>query len=247
VKRLPRIIFVVLSVSILLAACGPRSAPMKVRIGTDASFPPFEMVDIEKRGLTGFDIELMKAIAAKSGLEVEFVNVSYDQLVIDMAQCRYDGGLSAIIITDELKQKMEFSNPYFAAGQVVVVKGENNTITGRDSLSGKTVGAQKGSSSAAEVEKIAGVGLKTYETFALALQDLIYGVIDAVVADKPLALSYTNNSANNLKIAGDEFAMVNYGIAVCNDRADVLQKINDGIAAVKANGALSKLTQKWIK
>jgi polar amino acid transport system substrate-binding protein len=245
-KRYSMMTLAILLAGFLLAACGEKSAPTKVRMGTAASYPPFESVDYDQRQLTGFDIELMKAIAAKANLDVEFVNVSYDQVLAGMVQCQYDGAISAIPITDDLKQQMIFSEPYFAAGQVVVVKKGNSLVTGRDTLTGMTVGLQKGTSSAAETEKIAGVKLKSYDTFNLAFQDLIIGELDAVVADKMMALSYVNKAANNLKIVGDEFAIENYGIAVCKTNADLLKKIDDGLVIVKNNGTLAKLNQKWL-
>jgi len=67
-----------------------------------------------------------------------------------------------------------------------------------------------------------------------------------VVADKLLALSYVTVKPNNLKVAGDEFAAEQYGIAICNQRTDLLKKINDGLANVKADGTLGKLQRKWL-
>jgi polar amino acid transport system substrate-binding protein len=221
--------------------------PTKICIGMDATYPPFEMLDTNKRELVGFDVDLMKAIAAKAGLEVEFINIGFNQLLSGIAQCQYDGGISAIAITDELKQKMIFSNPYFTNGQVVVVKTGNVTVTGRDTLAGMTVGTQKGSISASEIEKIPGAQMKTYATFDLAFQDLIQGLIDAVITDKSLALSYVGIKANNLKVVGDEFAAESYGIAICRENPELVKKINDGLAVIEADGTLDSLTKKWLE
>jgi polar amino acid transport system substrate-binding protein len=221
-------------------------AVLKIRIGTDATFPPFELVDETTKEITGFDVDLMKAVAAKAGIEVEFINVGFDPLLAGIAQCQYDGGIAAITITDERKQQMAFSDPYFDAGQVVVVKQNNTDIQGKANLSGKTVGSQIGTTGAMEVEKIEGAKLKTYDTFGLAFQDLINGQIDAVIADNSPAVSYVDKNAGKLKIVGEMFTSESYGIAVCNKQADLVQKLNQGIAAVKADGTLDKLIQKWI-
>jgi polar amino acid transport system substrate-binding protein len=222
------------------------SAPRgKILMGIDATYPPFETVDYGKRELIGFDVDLIRAIAGKAGLEVEFANIGLDQVLAGVTRCQYDGGISAIAITDVLKQRLSFSEPYFAFGQVVVVKKGNVVVTGRAQLSGMAVGAQQGSPSAAEISKIAGAQLKTYRTFDLAFQDLMQGLIDAVIAERPLALNYVSTPANDLKIVGEEFAVVSYGIAVCTQKAELLKTVNDGLAAVKADGTLDALAKKW--
>lgn len=237
-----------LVISLLLSACGT-SAPgprTKVLIGTSASFPPFESMSDDRQTIIGFDIDLMKAIAAKSNLDVGFTSAPYESLLTGVADCTYDGGIAAIVIDDNLKSKMSFSNPYFAVGQVVVVKKGNPTITGRETLAGQTVGVQAGSPGASEVEKIAGAQARVYPAIDQAFNELINGLIDAVVADNALALNYAGVRANNLRIVGDTFAGSGYGIAVCNQRPELLQKINTGLAAVRADGTLDRLTQQWI-
>ncbi len=245
-KRFSVVVIAVLIVGALLAACGGATSPTKIKIGTDATFPPFELVDEQTKELTGFDVDLMKAVAQKVGLEVEFINLGFDPLLAGIAQCQYDGGIAAITITDERKQQMLFSDPYFDAGQVVVVKKDNTDIQGRANLSGKTVGSQIGTTGAIETAKIPGAKLKTYDSFDLAFQDLINGQIDAVIADNPLALGYVGKNADKLKIVGEMFTSESYGIAVCNKQADLVQKLNQGIAAVKQDGTLDKLIQKWM-
>jgi polar amino acid transport system substrate-binding protein len=237
---------VILIVTLLAAGCTPKGPPLKVKISTAASYMPFEFIDVSKRQLSGFDIELMKAIAAAANLDVEFVNTGYDQVLTGVAQCQVDGAISAIPISDELKQQMLFSNSYYAFGQVVVVKKGNSTITSLDSLSGKTVGVQKGTSSVDQAGRIPGIQLQTYPLYRTAFNALINGDIDAVITDKILALSYVNEAANNLKIAGSEFGFEDYGIAVCSQKADLQKRINDALASVKNNGSLGKLIQKWL-
>ena len=238
---------ITLLIGILLAAGGSDSTLVEIQIGTDATFSPFETIDMTSKELSGFDIELMKAIAAREGFKVNFSNVVYIPLMRGIAQCQYDGGISAIAIIDQLKQQVSFSDPYLTFGQVVVVKKGNLTITGRDQLPDMAVGSQRGSASALEIQKIPGVHLMIYDSFNLAFQDLVNGYIDAVVAGSPRAQSYANIKSNNLKIVGGEFASESYGIAICNQRADLVKKINEGLKAIKADGTLDRLTDKWLK
>jgi polar amino acid transport system substrate-binding protein len=245
-KRLTIQIFAVfLLASLLLAACGG-GAPTKVRVATDATWPPFESVDETTKDIVGFDIDLMNAIAKEAGFEIEYSNVPWDSLLAGMAQCQYDASISAMTITPERAEQFAFSDPYFAAGQVVTVRLDNTDITGRESLAGKTVGVQLGTTGDIEAKKIAGATVKNYDDIGLAFQDLMNGQVDAVIADNPLALGYIGQNPDKLKTAGEVFTDEFYGIAVCKDKADLVAQINKGLAAVKAKGLIDELTTKWI-
>jgi polar amino acid transport system substrate-binding protein len=227
-----------------LVACGGKST--KVVVATDATWPPFESVNENTKKIEGFDIDLFNAIAEKEGLKLEYKNVAFDPLLAGMAQGTYDAAISSITITEERQKEFMFSDPYFAAGQVVTV-GIASTISGKDALGGKKVGAQIGTTGAMEVEKIAGATLKTYDDIGLAYQDLMNGQIDAVVCDNPLALDYVGKNSAKLKTVGAVFTEENYGIAVAKGKTDLLNKINSGLAKVKAEGTIQKLVDKWLK
>lgn len=260
-KRTVVVCTLLVMVSIILAACAPAatqaptnaptSAPTAVpaetiRVATDATWPPFEIVDETTKNIIGFDIDLLKAAAAAEGLQVEFVNVGFDPLLAGIAQCQYDAAISAITITDERKQQMLFTDPYFNAGQVVAVQAANTEITGKDSLTGKKVGAQIGTTGAIEATN-AGAEVRSYDTVDLAYQDLMNGQIDAVIADNPLAIGFVGKNPDKLKLVGDVFTSEEYGIAVCKDRADLVEKLNAGLAKVKADGLIEILTKQWIQ
>ncbi len=249
------------ALSLLLAACTPAAtatpapttaaatqppAPTKIRVATDATWPPFEIVDESTKEIVGFDIDLMKAIAAASNLEVEFVNVGFDPLLAGIAQCQYDAAISAMTITEDRKKEMLFTNPYFNAGQIVSVQADNTDITSKDNLGGKKVGAQIGTTGAIEAAAIAGAEVRTYDTVDLAFQDLINGQIDAVIADKPLALGFVGKNLDKLKVVGDAFTDENYGIAVCNKNQALVDQLNAGLAKVQAEGLIEKLSTQWL-
>jgi polar amino acid transport system substrate-binding protein len=231
--------------AVILPSCSGSASPAKVRVATDATWPPFESVNDQKQ-IEGFDIDLFKAIAEKEGLELEFINVGFDPLLAGMAQGTYDAAISSITITDERKKDMLFSDPYYAAGQMVAVRKDNTTITGISNLAGN-VGAQIGTTGAMEVEKVAAAKLKTYDDIGLAFQDLINGQIDAVVVDNWLALGYVARNADKLKTVGERFTSENYGIAVAKGKTDLLAKINSGLAKVKSEGLIETLSKKWIE
>jgi polar amino acid transport system substrate-binding protein len=234
----------IMLVSLLLSACGG-AASKKITVATDATWPPFEMVNEGTKEIEGFDIDLMKAVAKEAGIEVEFVNVVWDSLLSGMATCQYDTSISAMTITEERKQQFAFSDPYFEAGQVVTVGIDNTDITGKDSLTGRKVGVQLGTTGDIESQKL-GAEVKAYDSIDLAFQDLLNGQVEAVVADNPLALGYIGQNADKIKTVGEVFTDEYYGIAVCKTNTDLVAKLNAGLQKVKEQGIIDQLVQKWL-
>jgi polar amino acid transport system substrate-binding protein len=238
-------ILIVLSLVLIgaaLASCGGTSG--KIQVATDATWPPFEYVDDATHQIVGFDIDLMNAISEKENLDIEFVNVAWDPLLAGMAQGTYDASISSITITVDRQKDMLFSNPYYGAGQIIVVQKNNTTITSKDNLTGN-VGAQLGTTGAMEVAKITGVTLKNYDEIGLAFQDLMNGQINAVVCDNPVAAQYVVTNPNKLKTVGGVFTDEFYGIAVAKGKTDLLKKINEGLEQVLNEGIIEELEAKW--
>lgn len=228
----------------IFASCS--SAPTKIRVATDATWPPFEYVNEQTKQIEGFDIDVMNAIAERENIDIEFINVGFDPLLAGMAQGTYDVAISSITITEERKKEMLFSDSYFAAGQIVTVLKGNISIMGKDTLTDK-VGAQLGTTGAMEVEKIKTATLKTYDDIGLAFQDLMNGQISAVVCDNPVALGYVGKNPDKLKTVGGIFTDENYGIAVAKGKTELLANINAGIKAIKSEGLLEQFSKKWLE
>ena len=130
------------------------------------------MVDEKTKELTGFDIELMKAIGEKAGFQVDFQNTPFDSLLAGMATCQFDAAVSAITITEERAKKMSFSDPYIDAGQIVTVRKDNTSINGPEDLKGKRIGVQLSTTGEIEAKKIEGATVKPYDSVDLAFLDL---------------------------------------------------------------------------
>jgi polar amino acid transport system substrate-binding protein len=254
-KRLTRLIIIgPLLLSLILASCGfPAGSPSVsvqttlVHVATNAAWPPFESINKETGQLEGFDIDMMKAIAARMNLKAEFINKdSFGPLLDEMAQGKYDAAIASITITEERKKDILFSDPYFAVGQTIAVRETDRTITGKDTLRGK-VGALQGTTGAKEVEKIKTAGLITYEDIAQVFQDLMESELDAVVCDNPVALVYVGKYPGKLKTVGGVFTDEHYGIAVNKEKPELLLKINAGLKAIKNEGLIEELTKKWLE
>jgi polar amino acid transport system substrate-binding protein len=231
-----------LVISLALPAC---SSSSKIRIATDATWPPFEYID-DSNNIVGFDIDLMNAIAAKEGLDIEYVNVGFDALLAGIGSGTYDAAISSITIKPERAASMLFSDPYYVAGQMIVVKKDNTSITGESSLKGKKLGAQLGTTGESYAQEVTGATVKSYNQIGLAVQDLLNGQIDAVICDTPIANGYVGKNAANLKTVGTPLTEENYGIAVAKGKDDLLKKINDGLKKVQDEGLIDQLVQKWL-
>ena len=242
---LAKMIAVFFVVSILLAGCG-QSRGDSVRVATDATWPPFEMISDETQELVGFDIDLMNAVAKKAGFEIDYINISFDPLLAGMAQCQYDAAISALTITPDREQVFAFSDPYFAAGQIVVVRIDNMEITGPDTLTGKVVGVLMDSTGDLEAQKIDGAIIQRYDDIGMAFQDLMNGQIESVIVDNPLALGTVGEYPELLKTAGEIFTDEYYGIAVCKTNSELVERINTALAELIDEGYIDQLTETWI-
>lgn len=250
-----RPLFAVLSVIVLfaiaLSACAPAatatpSALIKVRVATDATYPPFESVNDQTKALEGFDIDLMNAIAQKAGFDVTYTNINFDALLAGMATCQYDLAVSATTITEDRKKQMLFSDGYINAGQIVTVK-VGSAIKSKDDLGGKKIGVQISTTGAIEAGKIAGATVKTYDTVDLAFLDLANGQVDAVIADFPTTANYVAKQADKIMTVGSVFTDESYGVVGCKSKPDLIDKVNTALAALKSEGMLTTLTDKWLK
>ncbi len=213
---------------------------------TDATYPPFEMIDETSDELIGFDIDLMNAIAEKNGWSVEWVNTSFDAVLAGVADCSYDLSIAAIAITDERKVDMDFSNPYYDWGQVVVVRAGETSIAVKEDLEGRIVAAVLGTAGEVEAQAIPSITIRTYDSFDVAIQALVNDQVDAVITDVSVASLYVQSNPGEIKIIGEQFAEVPVGIAVCKDRADLIEPINTALSSLSDDGTLNQLVMKWL-
>ncbi len=230
-------------------AAAPAPAPMKVyTAGTDAAYAPFESQN-EQGQIVGFDIEVVQAIAAKAGFEVKFVNTPWEGIFNSLAQGDRDLVVSAVTITEERKQTMDFSDPYFDAAQLIAVKADSKVTKFAD-LKKLKVGVQTGTTGDEAVTKLLGknsTNIKRFESTPLALTELAAGGVDAVVADNGVVGHYVaNNPGGQFKTVSDaDFVPEQYGIAVKKGNAELLGLLNTGLAAIKADGTYDQIYAKY--
>jgi polar amino acid transport system substrate-binding protein len=230
-------------------AATPAAAPAKVYVvGTDAAYAPFESQN-ERGEIVGFDIDVVNAIAAKVGMEVRFVNTPWEGIFNSLNQGDRDLLVSAITITEERRQSMDFTEPYFDAVQLIAVR-QDSAVTRFEDLKTLKVGVQTGTTGDEVVTQLLGkdnTNVRRFESTPLALKELESGGVDAVVADNGVVNHYVaNHSTAGFKTVSDSsFVPEQYGIAVRKGNTELLDKLNQGLAAIRADGTYNAIFTKY--
>ncbi|MBM3214792.1 basic amino acid ABC transporter substrate-binding protein [Candidatus Poribacteria bacterium] len=243
---LTRLTPILAAVILLLGACSRSDRRAEtIRVATDASYRPFEYYD-ESRELVGFDIDLMRALAERASLSVEFINQPFDGIIAGLESGKYDAAISAMTITPERAERVLFSDPYYDAGQVVAVRSEDMSIHGFADLTGRRIGVQRGTTGALKARDVAGATLSEYDTIDLAFLALENGTVDAVINDE-LTSRAIAAARGSVKLVGAPLTEERYGIALRKDREELAARLNAALATARADGTLAALDRKWIQ
>jgi len=240
-------------VSVVVAGCGSSNDSSStgasgggetLTVGSDIPYPPFEQ---GKPGeYTGFDIELMEAIAEKIGRTAEFQDTSFETIFRDVAQGKFDAVISAATITPEREKAVAFSNPYYLSEQAVLVK-EGSDIEGIEGLEGTTVGVQQGTTGQELAkEKASAAEVRPYPEGPDAVNALKAGTVEAVIIDAPVAANAVEKSGG-VEIAEKVPTEEEYGIALAQGETGLLEEINQGLEEVEEDGTYAKIYKKWFK
>ncbi|HTU99089.1 MAG TPA: transporter substrate-binding domain-containing protein, partial [Luteitalea sp.] len=195
----------------------------QLRIGIDATYPPFGMA--EGSDFSGFDVDIARAIARELGVRAELINASFDGVFPALQQGTFDLVISAVTITPERSRTLLFSEPYIAAGQQVVVRSDS-AVRGPEDLTGRLVGVQINTTAQFAMEKRPGVRLAKYNTVDLALLDLQHGRIDAVASDGPVLRYMVSRSFPGLRTAGAEYTDEQFGVVLARGSDDLRRAVN---------------------
>lgn len=229
--------------ALTLASVSVQAQDKVLRVGTDATFPPMEFVENGKR--TGFDVELVEALAKSMGKQVEWVDIDFKGLIPGLISKRFDMAVSAIYITDERKKVVDFANSYYAGGLVVMTKESNTSIKKLSDLDGKKVSVQVGTKSVGYLQehypKVQRVEVeKNQEMFNLV--DI--GRADAAVTGKPAAYQYLRTRPG-LRVLEEQLTTEEYGMALRKDTPELTKSVNAALAKLKADGSYAAIVKKW--
>ncbi len=216
-----------------------------IQIGLEGTYPPFNFVD-EKGKLTGFEVDFAEAVAAKLGVKPNFQPGKWDGLLAALDVKRIDAVINQVTITPEREQKYAFSQPYTVSGiQIIVGSGTSNIAKPAD-LAGKRVGVVLGTSYEKWLrENVPTADIRTYDDDATRNQDLLVGRIDAILNDRLIVANLLKQYNGRLVAAGEPFATQKQGVAVRKDSGDIAKAIDAAIAALRADGTLKTISEKW--
>jgi lysine-arginine-ornithine-binding protein len=217
-----------------------------LRIGTEGAYPPFNQVDPSGE-LIGFDIDIAQALCDNMGVECVFVRQDWDGIIPGLLAGKYDAIASSMSITEERKQAVEFTDPYYSNKlRFVAAKAVGRDATGFEA---KVIGAQRGKIGASYLEDhpIQGAEVKLYDNLANAYRDLAAGRIDAILADMLVSYEWLNTEeGENLAFVGEPIDIGDkIGIAVRKDDTKLLARFNAALAEIIADGTYDELNTKY--
>lgn len=265
-KKLFRLLLVAMLICSLVAVAGcaqkeepapqqqgqaPAETKKVLRVGTQATYAPFEFVDKDSGEFVGFDMDLIRAIGKVQGYEVEIQSMGFDALIPALQTDKVDVTISAQSITEERLKAIDFSEPYFNGGLIVAVRADNNDIKGYDDLAGKRLAAEVGTIGADASEKLKEKDPKTevriFDNIGEAFMELEKGGADGVINDWAVTDYYmTTTGKGKIKTVGEVFqADDQYGIGVKKGNTEILNLINDGLAKLKDSGEFDEIYKKW--
>jgi polar amino acid transport system substrate-binding protein len=225
---------------------GSAQAAEKLRIGTEGAYPPFNQIDASGN-VIGFDIDIAAALCDEMKMECEFITQDWDGIIPGLLAKKYDAVVASMSITEERKQAVAFTNPYYS-NKLRYVAPMGSKIDPAD-LKGKSVGAQRATISASYLEDNLKdtVSIKLYDTQENAYLDLESGRTDVVLADMLVTYAWLQ------KGAGEKFAFIgepvniddSIGIAVRKDDTELRTRLNDALATIVANGTYQKINDKY--
>jgi polar amino acid transport system substrate-binding protein len=236
----------------LLVACETPSDTVTVL--TSSGYEPYEMID-ESGELTGFDIELMEALAAELGLTIEWKDVEFDGIIASLQSGQADIAIAGLSPTEDRKTMVDFSDIYYNAESgltnVLMFDAGEHDITGFEDLNGLVVGAQIGTVQAGLLEELADtygytVDLRTNNT--MIVEEIQAGRIDVLVVERAIADTIQASNAFLSMVGFESYLDDVLGTAIAFSKgSEYTAMFNEALATLQENGTLDQLIAKWFE
>ena len=242
-KIIALVLTLVLAAACLTACGGAKGATLKdvqkagkLTVATSPDFPPFE--SLEGDAVVGIEPDIMKLICEKLGVDVEFVQMDFDSVLIGIQAAKYDCAMSGITVTPDREKNMLFTAPYYNAAQVIVVK-EGSAIAGKADLEGKVVSVQTGTTAESGCQD-EGIEVQAYAANADAKAALTTGKVDAWVVDNLTAIQMVEEG-DGLVILEEKMTEEPYAFAFAFGSEDLVAAINEALAELIADGTVEAI------
>ena len=242
------------AVVLSLAAGAALAEWKKVRIGTEGAYPPFNYFDAAGK-LQGFDVDIAKALCEKMKVECEFIAQDWDGIIPALLAKKYDAIVASMSITEERKQKVDFTNKYYDTPRRFVIRKDGGiTDVSWEAMKGKAIGAQSATIHANYLEEFYNDSdIKLYATQDEANADLAAGRLDAVLADSVVMWEWTTKTEDGkcCDFIGENIVEPQRiwgegaGIAVRKEDDDLKEMFNKAIEEIREDGTYQKINDKY--
>lgn len=214
-------------------------------VATDNGYVPFEYIDEETNELVGFDIDLIEALADEADIDIEFQTLEFDGIVAGIGSGRFDIAIAGMGITEERKESIDFSEPYYHGGLILAVQEDNDEIKSIDDIDGKSVATRTGSTSQEYLTENTDADIEAFPGIIEGYQNVISGRNDAILYDLPNVQYYTEKEAKGeLKTVGERLTSEDYGIAFPKG-SELRDEIDEALKVLKEDGTYDDIYEEW--
>ncbi|MFZ5986973.1 MAG: basic amino acid ABC transporter substrate-binding protein [Bacillota bacterium] len=245
-----KVVSLVLCIAVLvsLAACSSNKNSVegikkkgKIIMATEATFEPFEFRENNK--IVGIDADIAAEIAKELGVELVIEEMEFGSLLAAVSNGKVDFIAAGLSIDEDRKKSVDFSDPYFNASQMIIVK-EDSTIASKADLEGKKIGVQQGTTGDKEASNIKGATVERYTKTTDAVEALKQGKLDAIVLDNfPSRVFVSKNPG--IKMLNEVLITDTYAIAVKKGNKELADTINAVLKRLKDSGELENIINKY--
>ena len=238
-----------LAFALLALALGSVQAQNKeLIVGSSATYRPFAY-ETPSKEIVGYDVDIIKAVAQKAGVQIKIVNTPWTGIFAALNNGDVDLVISGVTINDKRKQSYDFTAPYFEARQLIAVH-QASTVKSLKELAGKKVGVVTGSTgddiASREFGKTNG-DIRRFESTPVVISELVNSGVDAAIGDNGV-IAFRVQEHKQLKTVSDaNFPKEYFGIVVKQGNKALLDKLNAGLAAIKADGSYAQIYKKWFQ
>ena len=215
-------------------------------VASSATYAPFAFENKDKQ-IVGFDIDVVNAIAKQQNMKIRVVNTPFTSIFASLNNGDVDFVISGVTINEKRKQSFDFSAPYFDARQLIAVP-KDSTVKSLKDLKDKKVSVVSGSTADDVMSREVGkssTNIRRFESTPLIISELVGGGVDAAIGDNGV-IAYRVSQAPSLKVVEDpNFPNEHFGIVVRKGDKALQDKINAGLAAIRADGSYNVIYKKW--
>ncbi len=228
--------------------------PGVLTVGSDTTYPPQEFIDTTTNKATGFDVDLITAVAQRMGLQAKIVTTKFDTIIDDLVAKRFDILISAITITAERQKKVDFV-PYFNAGESLLVqKGNPHNLKSTADLCGLAVGVQDGTTEQADLQTASkdctskgkpAIKVTVLQDQTAVIQLLANNRVVATYQDSPLTDYYNKLNPGQFEVGGTVVNAAPEGIVVRKGDTSMFNAVQTAFNQLKADGTYHQIIVKW--